>query len=84
MPVYFYKEPIPENVCADYRNNEAALFQDLGNERGEAIRCLTRRIKPLVEAKANGKGIFDMEAIDNIVMDTVIATIRNIQRGRIS
>ena len=81
MPVYFYKEPIPENVCDVYEGNDAALFQDLGDEKRTAIRCLTRRLKPQTAAMGKRFGLSE-EEIDDIVTDAVVETIFNIKRGR--
>ena len=81
MPVYYCGRPIPENVCVTYEDNEAVLFQDLGNERPEAIRCLMWRLKPQVAALGYRFG-FSEEEIDDIVTDAVVETMFNIQRGQ--
>ena len=82
MSVYYNGKIILENVCAAYTDNEAALFADLGNENPRAIRCLTRRLKPSVQATAAPYRLSEQE-IDDIVTETVIKTIINIQRGRL-
>ncbi len=81
MPVYYYGKVIPENVCNPYNGNEADLYRDLGDEKPTAIRCLTRRLKPSVQAEAAPYRLTE-EEIDDIVTDTVIKTIINIQRAR--
>lgn len=80
MPV-FQGKLISQNVCKIYEGNEAALYKDLGDEKPEAIRCLTYQLLPRTEADGYKMGL-SKEEIDNIVMDTVIKTIIQIQRGR--
>ena len=81
MSVYYYGKSIPENVCDAYEDNDAALFNDLGNENCAAIRCLTRRLKPQVAAMGKRFGLSEQE-IDDIVTDAVVETIFNIKRGQ--
>lgn len=82
MSVYYNGKIILENVCTAYTDNEAALFADLGNENPRAIRCLTRRLKPSVQLTAAPYRLSEQE-IDDIVTETVIKTIINIQRGQL-
>ena len=78
MPVIFRGKRIPHNICQAYEGNELAFFDALSREEKAAIYCLIQRIKPSITFR--GKGLTE-EEIDDVVEDTVIETILNIQRS---
>ncbi len=80
MSVIFRGKSLPHNTCQAYEGNEPAFFDALSREEKAAIFCLIQRIKPTIVFRCQGRGL-TVEDIDDIVEDTVIETILNIQRG---
>lgn len=80
MPsVIFRGKLIPQNVYTAYEGNDAALYNDLGKEVEAAMLCQIGRLKQQIAPDLRAKSLTERE-IDDVVEETVIDTILNIQR----